>query len=1008
MRRTLNILDRYEESGYWRVSLTPAMRGKNLRSHGALRLVLFFLALTILVLPSLSRPPEALAGTDDGKGATAAGSAGGGSPGPLLTTPLVSAPAPLSQFQRLTITGNFAASGTGMRNVGSGTISISGIPTDATILNAHLYWTILNPTTPSAAGTFEDNSITGTLLGTGIDPCWDGLQTDPETEGPVLVNSAASWTFRADVTSLLASPGNGSYALSGFPSGDTDGHDPFTSDSNLPLLEGASLVIVYFSPSEPQRDIVVYDGNAPTPDGSGNNPITLDLSGFQVSPIGAPSARFTFIGADGQTSAGDDNHFNGTILTALGSDPWDGSDNCCEYSSSDLWDTDIYDVSALVDPGDTTAIAAVESQSDCLVWTTAILAVNSTDVQPPDCESAVVGTGSSAVVEGSATDTQPGDSGIVSVELDPSSTNIVCTGCTEEPFGRGVPAVDFTLSLASGATSGSGSVIVTDDSGKTCRVGASYTGVNQGQVTDQPLFIDRTQGIKLIVLDGTATASDTALVGSSPPGPDDEDCLPACFEFPARSLVLTVESPVDGVTRTAYDIDIAPDSNLRLLFRHPTEACPLRDITESVQNLAFDPRLGGKPTWSRVQFVAGRVIPGCPPPPVATDVDGDGYSFGGATPPADADCDDANPGINPAATESCNGMDDDCDGAVDETGCGTVRLSAFLHKVGSGGFPKSTRGPLVGAEVRLYDAGPGSCADAVGATPRNYRTIYGEGTFADPGCAAVTSGLTDSQGMISFVVAPGRYIAIARPAPPHDNSRIGVMVGDVFEGEIVNKRMQLIVTADGSEVPARTIVKTGSELLIIEPELVVWDSAIEAYPIVLESDSLWNTTTTIEPPPGFVADATTLSTMVDGGSAVIQFTLYDTATEFTPVALRHDVSHGKVRHNFMTHVETLKAPSGEADRVAIARCEASPVSRRRTPGGKLFTLEVAATSDRAGGVRLAALDATDPASPRLLGRLSWDPAAGAHVGDFRVKDEPASILIVSSGWGRAACTPAAP
>ncbi|MEK7283428.1 MAG: hypothetical protein AAB249_06440, partial [Acidobacteriota bacterium] len=66
-----------------------------------------------------------------------------------------------------------------------------------------------------------------------------------------------------------------------------------------------------------------------------------------------------------------------------------------------------------------------------------------------------------------------------------------------------------------------------------------------------------------------------------------------------------------------------------------------------------------------------------------------------------------------------------------------------------------------------------------------------------------------------------------------------------------------------------------------------------------------------------------------------------------------------------THVESLKAPAGEADRVTIARCEASPASRRRAPGGRFFTLEVAATSDRPD-VRLAALDATDPASPRLL------------------------------------------
>lgn len=44
------------------------------------------------------------------------------------------------------------------------------------------------------------------------------------------------------------------------------------------------------------------------------------------------------------------------------------------------------------------------------------------------------------------------------------------------------------------------------------------------------------------------------------------------------------------------------------------------------------------------------------------DADGDGWTVD------DGDCDDTNAGVNPAATESCNSMDDDCDGAVDE-GC---------------------------------------------------------------------------------------------------------------------------------------------------------------------------------------------------------------------------------------------------------------------------------------------------------------------------------------------------
>jgi len=63
--------------------------------------------------------------------------------------------------------------------------------------------------------------------------------------------------------------------------------------------------------------------------------------------------------------------------------------------------------------------------------------------------------------------------------------------------------------------------------------------------------------------------------------------------------------------------------------------------------------------------------------PHAADLDGDGYGSGAASlmcvpvaaglVPNTLDCDDADPARSPSAMELCNGIDDDCDGAIDDS-----------------------------------------------------------------------------------------------------------------------------------------------------------------------------------------------------------------------------------------------------------------------------------------------------------------------------------------------------
>ena len=66
----------------------------------------------------------------------------------------------------------------------------------------------------------------------------------------------------------------------------------------------------------------------------------------------------------------------------------------------------------------------------------------------------------------------------------------------------------------------------------------------------------------------------------------------------------------------------------------------------------------------------------------AVDDDGDGWTE------CDGDCNDSSAAIRPRALETCNGLDDDCDGQVDEEG---VTKSTFYRDVDSDGYGNSEK-----------------------------------------------------------------------------------------------------------------------------------------------------------------------------------------------------------------------------------------------------------------------------------------------------------------------------
>jgi hypothetical protein len=250
----------------------------------------------------------------------------------------------LTAFRTVTIAGDYVAAGIGLRNTTQGNITISGIPTGATVAQAFLYWAMLdNGESPSLKSlNFNGTPVTGAKIGSGPDTCWGRNN---------------SFAYRADVTTLVS--GNANYSLTGVASG------------GAILAQGASLVVVYEKPGELFKNVILLDGNVVFPQVL---TATTAISGFVAAdPV---SARTTFVVGDGQTFA-ETASFTGGAGTTFFNNPFDGSDG-------PLWDTDTFDVSLQVSPGGAPAAATISIGSDCLMWVAQVFSVITTQPAPAE------------------------------------------------------------------------------------------------------------------------------------------------------------------------------------------------------------------------------------------------------------------------------------------------------------------------------------------------------------------------------------------------------------------------------------------------------------------------------------------------------------------------------------------------------------------------------------------------------------------------------------------------
>lgn len=279
---------------------------------------------------------------------------------------------------------------------------------------------------------------------------------------------------------------------------------------------------------------------------------------------------------------------------------------------------------------------------------------------------------------------------------------------------------------------------------------------------------------------------------------------------------------------------------------------------------------------------------------IVGDADGDGYCYPEGYPSGQpADCNDRNAGVHPGAVEIAgNGIDDDCNPSTPDAAqvdTGTLNVLAQRHVVGTGNHPGSEKYPLAGLPLRVYSKAPGSCVSQYGVSWQNYPTVWG--SCAQPSAER----LTDLNGTAQIQLPVGDYIVIGRHDPDTavygNEIYLGVSVGQLDAGATVSKYLQLIQKADGKKVPGKYTKKTGSELLIIEPEYVEWDGTQELYPFIFESIGDWSVTTSVSPPEGFVADQNALSEEVNTEVEAVQFMITDVGSEWTDTAVEHKLTH---------------------------------------------------------------------------------------------------------------------
>jgi hypothetical protein len=334
------------------------------------------------------------------------------------------------------------------------------------------------------------------------------------------------------------------------------------------------------------------------------------------------------------------------------------------------------------------------------------------DCCAPLCSGAPVTLAGVLGVDGTGSDEGESQSGIASVALAVGAVNVTLT---VDSFETGDGEVTFRAAPTNPAIAGQGLVVVIDQSGKSCSLPVTFRAIASGPTTAEPICSG--PGLLFSVSNPSSSPGGQSACTMHIPDSDDPSYPPGYEPSPLTDpflcQLMTIDAPIHGTTEMVMKKDGPFEPRLRLLFSefNGTTFPPFTDITRSVEEIATitpDPtRAPGSGNWSLVKVTCaiqseicngldddgdGLIDEGLPVglPPVDTDLDG--YPIcpaaGGV-----GDCNDQSPAIHPGAAERCNGLDDNCDGAIDE------------------GHPAGGDACTIPGLLGVCNAGATSCAD---------------------------------------------------------------------------------------------------------------------------------------------------------------------------------------------------------------------------------------------------------------------------------------------------------